>query len=102
MRFRPLAVALLLLSAACVTIGHKFDPARADDLVPGQSTEADAARVLGKPTTETFMADGTRLLHWQYSQGTALGTGSGAHVAIRFTGDGKMIRLVQRSKTTLR
>lgn len=99
---RLLIAGLLLLSTACVTIGHKFDPSRADQLVPNQSTEGDAARLLGRPTTETFMADGTRLLQWSYSQGTALGTGSGAAVSILFTAEGKMIRLVQRSKTTLR
>jgi hypothetical protein len=100
---RVIATALLLFVAlACTTVGNKFDPSRAEQLTPGTSSIEDATNLLGAPSSETNLADGTKLLQWQYVQGTALGTGSGAHVAILFDATGKMIRLAHRSKQNVR
>lgn len=99
--FAALATSVML-ALACVTVGHKFDLARVDQLTPGASTIEDATRLLGEPSAESDLSDGTKLLQWQYSQGTALGTGSGAHVAILFGADGRMIRVSHRSHTTVR
>ncbi|MGH9782364.1 MAG: hypothetical protein ACRD33_11170 [Candidatus Acidiferrales bacterium] len=38
-------------------------------------------------------ANGDQLLQWQYVYGTAVGVGGGAHAAILFGPDGKMIRV---------
>jgi hypothetical protein len=92
---------LLMLASACITVGHKFDLAKVDLLTPGASTIDDATRLLGEPSAESDMPDGTKLFQWQYSQGTALGTGSASHVAILFGADGKMIRVSHRSHTTV-
>ena len=93
--------ALVMLISGCVTVGHKFDLAKVDLLTPGASTVEDATRLLGEPSAESDMPDGTKLFQWQYSQGTAFGTGSGSHVAILFGADGKMIRVSHRSHTTV-
>ncbi|GLC25047.1 hypothetical protein [Roseisolibacter agri] len=98
MRRFAIAGALALL-CACVTVGNKFDPAKADQLTPGTSTIADATRLLGPISAETNMPDGTKLLQWQYSRGTAVGTGSGAHMAILFDTQGRMVRIAHRSTT---
>lgn len=101
MRRLALLSALTLL-AACVTVGNKFNPAKADELSPGVSTIADATRLLGPIAAESNLPDGTKLLQWQYSQGTAVGTGSGAQLAILFDREGKMVRIAHRSATKVR
>ena len=91
-----LSVACLIVSvSACTTIGSKFDVAKVDQLQPGISTSSDAIALLGKPTSESSMQDGSKLLQWLYSQGTLVG-GSGAHVAILFDATGKMVRVTQK------
>lgn len=93
------SLALLLLVTACATVGHKFDPAKADQLTPGVSTLRDASQALGKPTAETNNADGTTLVLWQYSHGNALGSASAQRLAILFDRDGKMVRIAHRAET---
>lgn len=80
----------------CTTIGHKFDPAKVDQLVPGESSTADATQLIGKPSSESTAADGSKVLQWQYVQGTPFG-GSSAHIAILFDKSGKMVRVTHRS-----
>jgi hypothetical protein len=89
-----LAVFMTLLSA-CTTIGNKFDPSLVNELTPGVSTMADARHSLGPPSAMSTYPDGRQLLQWQYSQGTIIGA-SGAHVAILFDSDGKMMRVTHR------
>ena len=92
---------ILLVScvlAGCVTLGHRFDSRRVDELVPVFSTSQEALELLGEPSAESSYADGSRLLQWHYVQGTPIG-GSGAHVAILFDSDGVMIRVTHRWKT---
>ena len=91
------AIILVLTLAACTTIGNKFDPDRVDELIPGVSTVADAKEALGPPTAESSRADGSKLVQWQYSQGTVWG-GSGGHVAILFDQNDTMIRVTYRFK----
>lgn len=85
------------IMTACTTIGNKFDPAFVDQLTPGTSTTDDAIRLLGKPSAVSTGANGSRLLQWQYVQGTPIG-GSGAHVAVLFDQDGKMVRVTHRAQ----
>jgi hypothetical protein len=88
-------LALIALSlAGCMTIGSKFDIANADQLRPGVSTVYDAKQMLGPPTTQSAIGANT-LLQWQYSRGTLIG-GSGAHLAVLFDHEGKMIRVTHR------
>lgn len=90
-----ISAALAICLSGCITIGHKFDPAGADRLTPGTSTMSDAIAVLGPTTAMSAGPNGSTLLQWQYSQGTLVG-GSGAHLAILFDADGKMIRVTHR------
>jgi hypothetical protein len=103
-RFYMLTACWVLASAgvACSTIGHNFDFAKVDQLVPGTSTIADATRLFGKPTTTHYPADSTKLLMWQYAQGTALGTGKGKILMVLFDRNDRMVRVVSRTETDLR
>ena len=79
-----------------MTIGKKFDASRLDELQPAISSIDDAKRVLGPNSAESTSADGSKLLQWQYVQGSMIG-GEGEHVAILFGPDGKMIRVTHKS-----
>lgn len=92
------ALLVMFALAGCITVGNKFDPNVVNKLTPGISTEADATQLLGKPTAISSLAGGTELLQWQYSEGTIVG-GSGAHVAILFGPDQKMIRITHQFST---
>lgn len=81
--------------AACSTTGNKFDISKVDQLKPGVSTTSDAIQLLGPATAESSYQNNTKLLQWQYSQGTLVG-GSGAHVAILFDPAGKMVRVTHK------
>lgn len=95
---------MVLMSActltACMTIGHKFDIEQLDQLQPKVSSVSDATQLLGPATSETSYPDGSRLLQWQFSQGTPFG-GKGAHAAVLFGQDGRMIQVVQRTNINL-
>ena len=97
--FRTLAVALLAVwLAACMTIGSKFDLSKVDQLTPGVSTMSDAIQLLGPVRAESTLQNNSKLLQWQYVQGTPVG-GSGAHLAILFDASGKMVRITHKSST---
>jgi outer membrane protein assembly factor BamE (lipoprotein component of BamABCDE complex) len=91
------AAATVLVAAACTTVvGREFDISAADSLRPGVSTRADAVAALGVPTSESAAGSGT-LLQWQYSKGQWM-NGSGAHLAILFDRDGRMVKVTQRTQ----
>lgn len=89
-----------LILAACVyqQHGNRFDAAVVRSLQPGITTEEDAIAKLGKPSAASRMADGGRLLQWQFVYGTAVGVGGGAHAAILFGPDRKMVRVTHLSE----
>lgn len=95
-----LAISLAFSLSACVYQQHgtRFDVAAVNELQPGVSTKQDAIAKLGKPKAVSTNADGSQLLQWQYVYGTAIGVGGGAHVAILFEPDGKMIRVKHLSQ----
>jgi hypothetical protein len=80
------------LCVSCMTVGNKFDPNSVSLLKPGESTIDDATELMGLPMAQSVMPDGNMLYQWQYVQGTPVG-GSGAHIAILFTADGKMVQV---------
>jgi hypothetical protein len=86
---------IAVLLPGCVTVGNKFDIAKADQLQPGISSDADAVRLLGPPTNQSESPSGT-LLQWQYSRGSLAG-GSGAHLAVLFDRKGQMVRVTHKS-----
>jgi hypothetical protein len=92
---RTILISTLALLAACASHGNKFDPAKVDLLTPGQSNIGDATALLGKPTSVSTAANGSKLLQWQYVQAVLI-AGKGAHVAILFDQTEKMVRVTHR------
>ena len=88
---------IMLLIAGCMTIGTKFDIDRADQLKPGVSTIEDAVQLLGPAKAESAYNDNSKLLQWQYVQGTLVG-GSSSHLAILFDRSGRMVRITHKSR----
>lgn len=91
---------VVLLLTACVyqQHGNRFDAAAVRSLQPGVSTQDDAIAKLGKPRAVSNTADGGQLLQWQFVYGTAVGVGGGAHAAILFGPDRKMVRVTHLSE----
>jgi hypothetical protein len=96
---RLLRGTVLVLLSGCASSGTNYDPAKADALTPGVSTQAEATKALGKPNNETFLADSTTMLTWLHSTGTAWGTGKSRYLSILFDREGRMVRIVQRGQT---
>ncbi len=88
-----LAACALLLSS-CFTFGQHFDVNQVLDLQPGISTESDAIKLLGKPSTIINDAGGGQTFEWGYTSARAWGKGNGAQASIAFGNDGKMIRVL--------
>lgn len=86
--------------AGCVYMqnGDRFDPKLVGTLQPGISTEQDAIAKLGKPMAVNTYGNGDELLQWLYNYGTAVGIGGGAHAAILFGPDKKIIRVTMLSQ----
>lgn len=82
---------------ACASSGNKFDASKVDQLRPGISTAEEAVTLLGKPTAESNLVDGSKLLQWQYMS-VLVASASSDHVAILFDTNGKMIRITHRSQ----
>jgi outer membrane murein-binding lipoprotein Lpp len=89
------AVCATLLLGGCVYQQHgaRFDPDAINQLRSGISTERDAIALLGKPRSVSAAANGGELLQWMFFYGTAIGVGGGAHAAILFDRDRKMVRV---------
>lgn len=93
-----IALAILTLSlAGCMTMGRPFDPNTVRQFKPGVTTRQDAITALGPPSAESDAGRDQTLLQWQYIHGTMFG-GSGAHAAILFGSDGKMVNLSHLSQ----
>lgn len=95
MKMSSAVMTALALCTGCVTQGNKFDPGAADRLQPGISTTRDATQLFGPPSAESRFANGNTLLQWQYVTGTMVG-GSGAHLAVLFDSNGRMIRTTHK------
>ena len=94
------AIILVLVSltlTACMTVGHKFDANALDSMQPGLTTIQEASTKLGKPESISAAPNGGTLLQWMYSRGSLAG-GSGAHVAVLFDNNGKMVKVIQRTQ----
>lgn len=69
--------------------------ARADMLVPGKSTLADAIELLGPPSRTKASLSGNTA-RWRYLKDTPTGT-QWSLLDIRFAADGTMVGIVKRS-----
>lgn len=93
MRWVALIVLLptLTLAGCSRQLGHEFDKPAIDQLVPGQSTVADATRLLGQPTRTRAYAGGKVLVRWAYMR-----AGESAAIDIMFDDDGRMASISRR------
>ncbi len=84
-------LATLMLAACSRQIGNEFDKSAVDQLVAGQSTMADATRLLGQPARIRAYASGKVLVRWAYTR-----AGESAAVDVMFDDDGRMVSIVRR------
>ena len=75
-------------------MGQPFNLDGVNGLQPGFSTEADATLALGPPARSSRTGDGQDLLEWVYVYADTKGTKTGAQVAISFSRECRMIRIV--------
>jgi starvation-inducible outer membrane lipoprotein len=88
-----------LLLAACASAPaavDQADPHRFGELVPGTSTKEDAVAKLGPATSVSMLPQNQVLVQWIKIDSDGAHE---IHVAIRFTPDGRMIRV--ESVTTI-
>lgn len=81
--------------SGCVSVGHKLDMSKTDQLKPGVSSSADAIALFGAPTSEGTNADGSKLLIWKWVHGSAFGA-QAQNLQIVFDEDGKMLRVAHK------
>ena len=58
--------ALLLTLAACASSGVKIDQAKIEALQKGKTTYAEVLQSFGKPTSNTVLSDGSRMVFYNY------------------------------------
>ena len=68
-----------------------FDPSLADQLVPGQTTLAEATQLLGAPSRVRGFGGGQTLARWSYTRFK-----ESAALDVMFAKDGKMLSIVRR------
>lgn len=96
-----IAISAALVCSGCVSMGANYDPAIVSSIQPGTS-QAEVIAKLGKPTSITTLADGTRQLMWVHSTGNALGQGSARSAMLLFDQDGKFVRVMSTNQTNIR
>ena len=80
-----------------VGMGHDFNVNNAHYLKPGISTEEDAQKLLGKPTSvQPAAAANPKLDEWTYAY-YSIGASKVKHVAVSFDDKGRMIKIVAES-----
>jgi len=97
-------LAALTISAAtvgCVSVGTNYDAAAIDQIAPGTAMSDVIAR-LGQPNNRTTLPNGQTQLMWLHSTGTAWGTADARSAALLFDADGKFLRVITTSQTTMR
>lgn len=91
---RWIAVAALALLASCASAGHRWDHQALLQLRAGETTEAEAVALLGKPVSRTNLADNQRVLGFQYVQVAYIVTTQAKMVSLLFEAD-RLVRIIQ-------
>ncbi len=94
------AAVAISLGSCSREIGRNFDPARADQLIPGTSTLLEATALMGSPARTKSNASGITVATWRYLKDKPGGTES-ATLAIRFGSDGKMQAVLRNSQNRI-
>lgn len=87
--------------AACVSMGTNYDAAALDQIAPGTPMAEVIAR-LGQPNNRTTLADGQTQLLWLHSKGTAWGSADARSAALLFDAQGRFVRVITTSQTSMR
>ncbi len=82
-----MVVVLSLAGCAIVPGPYAPDPRNYTLLVPGQSTEEDAIRLLGAPSASSSLATGKALLQWADYRLPKI------HLVIAFDADGRLVEV---------
>lgn len=90
---------LILLLAACVTVGTRMDASLTDQLTVGTSTRADAIALFGKPGTVTDSTTGSVLI-WHYTHATAFSGAKSSMVVLTFNKEGILTDKTQSNTET--
>lgn len=86
---------------ACVSMGTNYDATALDQIKPG-TPMADVIVQLGQPNNRTTLPDGQTQLLWLHSTGTAWGTADARSAALLFDAQGKFVRIITTSQTSMR
>src|SRR5262249_50150740 len=62
-----LAFVMLACLTSQATAGHAITQAKVNQIIPGQTTEADLVRAFGPPATKTVCPPEERTLDWFYA-----------------------------------
>ncbi len=98
---KTLSIALLLsmgfslFLVSCASVGNSFDYNSINNLEPGDSEQEVIDTLGGQPCTRTYNDDETYDLTWKYVHGNMLGA-KGFVLIIRFSKDGKMLKIVKQ------
>lgn len=83
-----------MLLASCASAGHRWNHKALLQLRAGETTEAEAVALLGKPVSRTNLAGSQRILGFQYVQVAYVVTTQAKMVSLLFDKD-RLVRIVQ-------
>jgi outer membrane protein assembly factor BamE (lipoprotein component of BamABCDE complex) len=87
---RPACTALILLTGiSCATFGNRINPAHVNQLKEGLSTQEDAIKLLGPPTTTAESGETTTLV-WMYAHEGPLGDRETTIIQLIFDANGRL------------
>ena len=81
--------------------GCDYDPAAVTRLIVGMSQD-EVRALLGPPSTQVTLADGTQHWIWLHSRGNMLGRGDAGSVTLLFGADGRYFRTLSQVETHIR
>lgn len=90
-------VAAMFALAACVSHGQKFEMSDVDAMQPGVTTYDEAVAKLGKPKSQHFAKDGTKIVTWVYARAGGF-TSEVKGTGMIFDQDGKLVRITSKSE----
>ena len=89
----------LLFLTSCSIVGDVYEHDNIQKLTVGM-TEQEVISILGSEPSErtTYIKNGNRLLQWHYTH-ISLGKAVSRHVAIIFSSDNKMIKIIHTTQS---
>lgn len=103
MIFRSFLLCLVCVLAGCSSTGQRFDASGLTQLIPGQSTYADAALAMGAAPTQVYRETGGAYTAWWMHKTSIVNDGLYARqsVALSFGPDNRLRRLVDSTNVLI-